>query len=159
MRLLVSNRILRNRSFLIDVLASDIYWSISDYPSQKEPWVDHAGCNSVHIHQLGDCHNDECINNVFTSQGNVWLLFLSSITQSQLIVTNFRLGHLKQICVRAFRYAFIWTTARCSPEHAHAGRLVKLLNIPDFSLSLLLALYTLSRCCKSLGLLPTPQLD
>lgn len=52
--------------------SSDAYWTISNYPDPLEELVDNAGCGTIHYHQFGDCHVDECFReDLFVRSGNV----------------------------------------------------------------------------------------
>lgn len=50
----------------------DIMVTFSQHPNDKErQWFDSPGCGTVHWHQYGDCHADECLGQTFANTGNV----------------------------------------------------------------------------------------
>lgn len=72
---------------------SDIVWSASNYPRNLDPLADDPGCGTVRYHQLGDCHNDECIESVAGKVTNVCIISMSADLMAELMLPD----HRKQI--------------------------------------------------------------
>ena len=117
-------------------ICSDVYWTISNYPDRKEDWVDNAGCGILHYHQLGDCHSDECIGQLFVSQGNVGHTTIIHKSRANMILSRsrqpsswsseFQTGRLayqglSQICLRTARYDAVRASYARASAHGYAG--------------------------------------